>query len=410
MSATKRFTALDGYRAVAAITVVVFHVLYLTGQNVAGTLLGDFASRLDVAVTLFFLLSGFLLYRPWADAHFDPAPDARGPRTPGYLWHRALRILPAYLLLALVVLLTTARGADVRTWLSTLTLTEVYRHPLPTGLEQTWSLSAEVTFYLLLPLFAVALLRPRRRTPRRQLRTELVVLAVVAVVGVTYQGLSESDLHWLPPLAGSWFLGYVAWFAAGMALAVVFAWVNHHPGRLRTVADEVGRSWGLCWALAAVLFVLAMTPVAGAHASATLTPFEAMSRNVLYCLIATAFLIPGVFGPQDDGVVVRLMTNPPIAYLGLISYGIFLWHLVLTKPAMRLTGHKLFGGGTLEVLAVTLLLTVAAATLSYYLLEAPALRLKSRGPSLSRATASAGADDRLAAHDPDVGVGVEAQG
>jgi len=62
------------------------------------------------------------------------------------------------------------------------------------------------------------------------------------------------------------------------------------------------------------------------------------------------------------------------------------------------------------VLAVTLLLTVTAATLSYYLLEAPALRLKSRGPSMSRATASTVVDDRLAAHDPDVGVGVEAQG
>ncbi len=152
-----------------------------------------------------------------------------------------------------------------------------------------------------------------------------------------------------------------------------------------------------------------MTPVAGAHASATLTSFEAVSRNVLYCLIATAFLVPGIFGPQDGGPVVRMMSAPVIAYLGLISYGIFLWHLILAKPAITLTGHHLFGGGTVPVLAVTLLLTIGAATLSYYLVEQPALRLKSRGPSIRRVERSAAPSRRLASDDPDVGVGVEAQ-
>src|SRR5262249_46679642 len=104
----KTFTTLDGYRAVAAVTVLVFHVLFLTGQNVTGTALGNVASRLDVAVALFFLISGFLLYRPWAVGHLAAAAGDRGPRSAGYLWHRALRILPAYWLLAVVALLTSA--------------------------------------------------------------------------------------------------------------------------------------------------------------------------------------------------------------------------------------------------------------------------------------------------------------
>jgi peptidoglycan/LPS O-acetylase OafA/YrhL len=407
---TRRFAALDGYRAVAAVTVVVFHVLFLTGENVAGTWMGNLASRLDVAVALFFLLSGFLLYRPWALAHLSPEPATRGPRVPGYLWHRALRILPAYWLLVAVALLTTLRGQRSAVWLSTLTMTEVYRHPLPTGLEQTWSLAAEVVFYLLLPVFAFVLLRPRRRSPRRQLQVELTVLLVLAVVGVVTQGLVESGWPWVPTLAGSWFIAYLAWFAAGMAMAVLHAWVTLHPGgRLRVITDEVGRNWALCWALAAVLLVLTLTPVAGSHASESLTSFEAVARNVLYCAVATAFMFPGVFGPQTDGTVVRLMSAPVLAYLGLISYGIFLWHLILTKPVIELTGHRLFDGGSLPVLAITLIATIAVASASYFLVEEPALRLKSRVAITPDAETAASASAGFAPDDPDVGVGVEAQ-
>ena len=79
---------------------------------------------------------------------------------------------------------------------------------------------------------------------------------------------------------------------------MVHAWISAYPGRLWRVLEEVGRSWQLCWALSAILFTLAMTPLAGSHGSAALTSFEAVSRNVLYCLIATAFLFPGSSVPR----------------------------------------------------------------------------------------------------------------
>ena len=182
------------------------------------------------------------------------------------------------------------------------------------------------------------------------------------------------------------------------------------------LADEVGRNWIICWSLAAIVFALAMTPVAGNHASASLTPFEAMARNVLYAVIATAVLVPGVFGPQDSGVVHRLMCATVPAYLGTISYGIFLWHLILAKPAIALTGHRIFAGGSVPVLTVTLLLAVAAAALSYHLVEQPVMRLKNRVPTgrspqgpPDETAAADGSARGLAAHDTDVGVGVEAQ-
>ena len=91
--------ALDGVRALAALAVLVTHVAFTTGAYGAG-LPGALLARLDVGVPLFFVLSGYLLYRPHARARVGgrPALPARA-----YLLRRAARILPAYLLVVLVV-------------------------------------------------------------------------------------------------------------------------------------------------------------------------------------------------------------------------------------------------------------------------------------------------------------------
>ena len=94
-----RFPLMDSLRAIAALSVLVTHSGFLSGANL-GTWYGDYTARLDVGVTIFFLLSGFLLYRPFVSAR---AGGARRPRIPDYARRRLLRILPAYWL-ALTVL------------------------------------------------------------------------------------------------------------------------------------------------------------------------------------------------------------------------------------------------------------------------------------------------------------------
>ncbi len=92
---TPRFPGFDGFRAIAALGVLVNHVAFLSGRTRLETFgldLGPFFARLDIGVAIFFLISGFLLYRPFVERIFaGEARPALGP----YLKRRFLRIYTA---------------------------------------------------------------------------------------------------------------------------------------------------------------------------------------------------------------------------------------------------------------------------------------------------------------------------
>src|SRR3954471_4935232 len=93
---------MDSLRAIAAISVLTVHIALPSGLLDPGYGGRQFFGRLDVGVAIFFLISGFLLYRPFvrARAHGEPRPP-----TLAYLWRRALRIVPAYWLVLIVIAL-----------------------------------------------------------------------------------------------------------------------------------------------------------------------------------------------------------------------------------------------------------------------------------------------------------------
>src|ERR1700761_6471889 len=134
----------EGMRACPAIGVVVTHVAFQTGRS--GGVDGRLFGRFDLAVAVFFALSGFLLWRGHAAAARGLAPH---PSTGHYLRSRVVRIMPAYVV-AVVVILTLLPDADrasLTVWLANLTLTQVYVPlTLTGGLTQMWSLSVEVSF------------------------------------------------------------------------------------------------------------------------------------------------------------------------------------------------------------------------------------------------------------------------
>ena len=101
VSAGAHFDALDGYRAIAALMVLLTHVATSTGVSVSAGVWGHVLARFDFGVPLFFLMSGFLLYRPWARASLEgrPRPDLRR-----YAIRRAARILPLYWVVVVVTL------------------------------------------------------------------------------------------------------------------------------------------------------------------------------------------------------------------------------------------------------------------------------------------------------------------
>jgi peptidoglycan/LPS O-acetylase OafA/YrhL len=374
MGPVTRYPGLDGIRAIAAIGVVATHAAYWTGRYGPDTG-GLFLARLDFGVALFFVLSGFLLFRPWLLA---ARADADGPSVRRYLWHRALRILPAYWVVVLVAfaLVPSVDGTGPQGLLRSLTLTQIYGDDQQrTGLTQMWSLATEVVFYLLLPVFGwllVAVLAGRRWRPLRILAgcAALGGLTVVWYVATrTVVTFDISSVFWLP--------NYLDWFAAGMALAVLAVWWETDRERSPAVLRTVAAAPGSCWVLAGCLIAVAATPVAGA---ATLVPLplgEALTKNLLYLAAALALIAPCVLRPELTAGT-RWVGGPAMRWLGAISYEIFLVHIVVLEGVMRVLDLETFTGSALQVFVLTLAVSVPLAWLLYRTVERPVRRLRDR--------------------------------
>lgn len=382
------FPCLNAVRAVAALAVMATHVAFWTGRYDRGPFNG-LLTRLDLGVAVFFVLSGFLLFRPYAVALATGRPH---PRVRTYLTRRFLRIVPAYAVVvvaaALVIHENHARPAS--DWLRMASFSQIYgSNHLPQGLTQTWSLCTEVTFYLALPLLAGAFARVAGGRWRPHLL--LAALGVLCLVNlgwlVTIHQLSGSVVASM----GLWLPAHLIWFAVGIAMAVASAHLEHRPaaehrwfGALPSLADQLG-TW---WFIAAGLFVVVSSPYASSRSLVT-TSWESVSREVLGAAIAAAFIFPLVFRPEPVGVVRQVLAHGTLRWLGEISYSIFLVHLLVLDLTFRFFGWPLFTGSFLGVFATVLPVSAALAALLYRFVELPAMRLRG-----DRARRAGGGDSR----------------
>jgi peptidoglycan/LPS O-acetylase OafA/YrhL len=90
-------------------------------------------------------------------------------------------------------------------------------------------------------------------------------------------------------------------------------------------------------------------------------------------------LLPVVFAVPGESIVARLLGSRVLRYLGLVSYGIYLYHLAFVTKIQQWLGTRVHGGFTLHFALYLVLAFVgatAAASISYYVVERPALRLK----------------------------------
>src|ERR1700710_1458209 len=249
-------------RAIAAVAVIATHASFWGGAY-AQHVFGNALARLDIGVAIFFVLSGFLLSRPWFERHARRLP---APSAPRYLWKRGLRIIPVYVLavVAALTLLPGNNGATPALCVKSLLLSNIYVDDhLPDGLTQMWSLATEVAFYLVLPgLMWLALSRRRRGAPARsRLGVVVVVLVLVNVVWVLYLAVR---LDWGGSMIGLWLPPYLTWFSVGMALAACFVRVQGQPQdapvgstRVASTLRQMGLPPGARWTVALALFALA---------------------------------------------------------------------------------------------------------------------------------------------------------
>ena len=179
-------------RAVAVLGVILIHVGASSGAN-ASAWFGVATSQGRMGVRVFFLISAFLLYRPFVMAHLT---EARHPGIPSYAWRRMLRILPAYWV-ALTVLAIWPGLQGVFTgdwWIYYGILQAFWGSTVFSGLVVAWSLTIEVTFYAVLPFLALFLgWLGQDANPRARMVRQLWALAALGVAAEIFSNLRFRD-------------------------------------------------------------------------------------------------------------------------------------------------------------------------------------------------------------------------
>ncbi|REE98514.1 acyltransferase family protein [Thermomonospora umbrina] len=370
--------SLDGVRAVAALSVLVFHVALNAGA-VAQQIRGGWAfNGGQVGVAVFFVLSGLLLYRPWAHAALGGRP---APHTGDYLLKRALRILPAYWVLVVAVMVFAHRDhlTDGGALLGLLTLTHIYfpqdwwANGLgPREIGQVWSLAVEAAFYVTLPATAALLARFARRGTNlaeraRRLLTAIGAYGMISFVFTIVMYVPDHHPSW-----GVWPLRYTAWFGVGMAFAVLTVWAREDP---RSPAARFCRTiagcWGTCWLAALCLLLIAASPITGPLDLDTTANVWTSTLHILVFGACAAFFVgPAALAPAHHPVMSAALGNPFMQWLGRISYGVFLWQMVVILAWYEATG-RLFNGNLVTDLFVLSVGAVLAGAAGYHLTERP---------------------------------------
>jgi peptidoglycan/LPS O-acetylase OafA/YrhL len=382
----RRTASLDGLRGLAALSVFAFHGWLYTMPAPDATdrsSLGDYAAHeLRLGLVLFFVLSGFLLSRPWFAAALD---ERRPPDLRRYVRARAARILPAYYvaLAGSIVLLWGLKGTPG------LRLPPAGELPLffvfgqnfsPASVMKLnppmWSLAVEMMFYALLPMVGwLALRLPPRRRAQALAPLALIVVGLVYNWAIAGRGLGMTFSKTLAAM--------LPYFAFGMLAALA---LHRRTLDMRTKRTLVTFGVALV-ALDAITKALA--PARGIEAEALFVVMRDAPSAAGFALIV------GALSAAPRG---RVVGGRLLAGMGTISYGFYLWHVPVL---MVLRGYGLLPLHPVLGTVVALGPTLAISALSWVALERPVLNWAARRNRRASAEALGrrGVDRRAGGHE-----------
>ena len=372
---------MDSLRALAALSIFAYHALFVTGNLNPS----NYGWYLNVGVPLFYAISGLLLYRPFAEAAL--AASAR-PSVSGYLRRRVFRIVPAYWVALPVVAVILDRASQVFSPSGIPTyygFLQIYSLDTFTGgIGQAWTLCVEATFYLFLPLWALVVVRASRfaRSPVERAQIQLLAIALLALGSVGWKLVAiriagddvSSALIPLTALPAA-----LDQFAIGMALAVVVAF-HKVTGReqLRLPGGPVA---GL--GLAAVAYwLIGEVHGIGVGLAGSRPAFGwgglAISEHELKAIVSLGLVAAAISAVPGEGVIGRGLNFGPLRWTGEVSYGVYLWHLMILivfagSATMGAQVHWVKGQGGLiggaPGIAAAFALTLAVSWASWHLVE-----------------------------------------
>jgi peptidoglycan/LPS O-acetylase OafA/YrhL len=359
-NSSARSAPLDGLRALAAISVLVFHVwLYApNGPPSPRTSLWDKVMfELNLGLICFFVLSGFLLYRAFARASLSDGPRVDFKR---YAVRRAARIVPAYwvCLAGSVVLYWLLGPRQMLPSIEQIPLFAVFAQNYSADTVMalnpvTWTLSIEMALYLTLPLIGLA---AYRLGPKR---IGYQVALLVSLIGVTIAWNAMVYTGDWRPIGPKVLPAYIGHFALGMLGALWFERSRKvGSGPLGASATAV-----LFAAGAGIVFLGAYWHEAGGG-GLTYATFSGLPAALGFTLMITA-------AAAGQGPAISWLRARPLVAIGVISYGVYLWHL----PLLLVTRHVgLMPDPFVLRVMVVLSLALAAGFASWRLVERPMIR------------------------------------
>jgi peptidoglycan/LPS O-acetylase OafA/YrhL len=391
-SPRRHIAGLDGVRAVAAGLVLLFHYWSMTGRQPLPEPLLLIATNGGIGVDIFFVISGFILFLPWARAAWT------GERvdTRRFFRNRFLRIVPAFwfntavlVIISFPALLFSFDGLkSLFVYGTFLTGFDAPGGPPSVRLNDVaWTLAIEVAFYVVLPFVARFFVRDRWMIAFPVVVAATLVFKLVAIEH--YSGLANPYV-----LVGAFrnILGMFVEFAVGMVVAALWAKFEYRGVRLprgMSLGCTVVGLVGMWIPLYYNQYHVGREDYLRGTGELGWLPLIAMLP------IVAVFVGVGLFGIcYQANIVTRFLSLRPIAYLGVISYGIYLWHLPVGQWLSRGVGaepdsRKMLIG----LFVVGTAVTFAVAAFSHRFVEQPFLRRKAPavrdqpgGPTTARAT------------------------
>ena len=406
--------ALDGVRAIAALMVVALHISEIAGvpwdvnRNPIATAFAFFGR---VGVVLFFVLSGFLLFRPYARALLfqETWPSART-----FYLRRIFRIWPGYYLtLAVMILLFSRRYLQPAYWPQLGLFLTFFMDSSQRTWQRIdgpfWTLAIEWQFYLLLPLIAFSFsLVVKRFAFSSQQRLYTVVLCCVGMIivgllirgfGLLYQRhpniaapispvLLRVMLFFLFGIQGK----YLEVFALGMLVSACFTFA-HHPESGRLLKVHLQRLSDWMWGMGVLILVFIAFWQVEAETDRNAMPnftafgflhplksFYAWLGEPLAGIGFALCILALLFGPS---VLTWLFETRFLRWIGSLSYGLYLWHLNLLLAFNGWISSSFSGrGGNLgkDVIlwSFVFIALLPLSYLFYKVIEEPGMRLGAR--------------------------------
>ena len=390
-----RVPRLDGIRGLCAMAVVITHVAFATIvlSSQAGPPKEGIWSILAAgqvgAIGPFFILSGLLLYRPFARMSIAGAPK---PNLKIFFVRRAARLLPAFWLVTTACILVLNLTSIESLWdlVRPYLLLHIYDSHYYAGLDVAWTVPTETQFYLVLPLLALLMHRLARGVTDPVAKVRRMSIPLVVLVAVQFVWTWHLNAHfstWPPEYFYPFSVSGL--FAIGMGFALVAVLAEVAPERVPGYYRLARSRPNLFWLGALVMYgINCAQPFATPGTADWLSPEAALVRCVLLLAFTFLLMVPLVVPDASSKLMEAVLSNGPMRYLGRISYGIYLWHFSIMYLVFE--SGSIFGAppvpvqmllgkfGFWELILPVVVGTIAISSVSYYLVERPIIQLGER--------------------------------